>query len=66
MTHNRRTYLDPPKHHSFIREGVHMLDELADEEVDHFLKERPRIVPLFEVDGITTIASAIAEAAMGV
>ena len=43
-----------------------MLDGLADEEVDHFLKERPRIVPLFEVDGITTIASAIAEAAMGV
>ena len=29
-------------------EGIHMLDGLAEEEVDHFLEEHPNIVPLFE------------------
>ena len=29
-------------------EGVHMLDGLAEEEVDHFQEEHPNIVPLFE------------------
>ena len=27
-----------------------MLDGLADEEVDRYLKDNPRIVPLFEID----------------
>ena len=36
-------------------EGVHMLDGLADEDVDHFLKEHPTIVPLFKIDVITVV-----------
>ena len=36
-------------------EGVHMLDGLADEEVDHFLEEHPTIVPLFKIDVITVV-----------
>ena len=31
-------------------ESVNMLAGLADEEVDRYLEENPRIVPLFEVD----------------
>ena len=31
-------------------EGMNMLDALADEEVDGYLEENPRLVPLFEVD----------------
>ena len=46
-------------------EGVHMLDGFADEEVDHFLEEHPKIVPLFEIDVITAIGSSIAKAATG-
>ena len=30
-------------------EGVHMLDGITDEEVEHFLEEYPAIVPLEEV-----------------
>ena len=33
-------------------EGVHMLDRLADEEVDDFLEDHPTIIPLFEIDTI--------------
>ena len=40
-----------------------MLDELTYYEVDHFLEEHPTIVPLFEIDVITTIGSSITEAA---
>ena len=32
-----------------------MLDGLADEEVDHFLEDHPRIVPLFDIDIVTTV-----------
>ena len=31
-------------------EGIHMLDGLADEEVDQYLQENPKIVPLFKID----------------
>ena len=31
-------------------ESINMLDRLADEEVDRYLEEHPKIVPLFEVD----------------
>ena len=36
-------------------EGVHMLDGLADEEVDDFLEDHPTIIPLFEIDVIPAI-----------
>ena len=36
-------------------EGVHMLDRLADEEVDDFLEDHPTIIPLFEIDAISVI-----------
>ena len=42
-------------------EGMHMLDGLADEEVDHFLEEHPTIIPLFEIDVISAIGSPVAE-----
>ena len=42
-------------------EGVHMLDVLAEEEVDHFLKEHPTIIPLFEIDIISAIGSLVVE-----
>ena len=31
-------------------EGVHMLDGLADDEVEDFLEDHPTIIPLFEID----------------
>ena len=31
-------------------ESINMLDGLDDEEVDRYLEEHPKIVPLFEVD----------------
>ena len=36
-------------------EGVHMLDGLADEEVDEFLQDYPTIIPLFEIDAISAV-----------
>ena len=42
-------------------EGVHMLDRLTEEEVDHFLEEHPTIIPLFEIDFISAIGSPPAE-----
>ena len=34
---------------------MHMLDGLADEEVDDFLEDHPIIVPLFEIDAISAV-----------
>ena len=31
-------------------ESINMMDGLADEEVDRYLEEHPKIVPLYEVD----------------
>ena len=42
-------------------EGVHMLDGLADEEVEDFLEDHPTIIPLFEIDTIPTIGTPIDE-----
>ena len=36
-------------------EGVHMLDRLADEEVDEFLEDHPTIIPLFEINAISAV-----------
>ena len=36
--------------------GTNMLDELADEEVDWYLEEHPKIVLLFEVDVTEAVA----------
>ena len=36
-------------------EGVHMLDGLADEEVEDFLEDHPTIVPLFEINAMSPI-----------
>ena len=44
-------------------EGVHMLDRLADEELDHFLEEHPTIIPLFKIDVITVVEPYISEPA---
>ena len=42
-------------------EGVHMLDGLADEEVDHFLEDHPRIVPLFDMDIKLTVSPYVSK-----
>ena len=42
-------------------EGVHMLDGLADEEVDDFLEDHPTIIPLFEIDAIPAIGTPVDE-----
>ena len=31
-------------------EGINMLEGLADEEVNQYLQENPKIVPLFKID----------------
>ena len=41
--------------------GVHMLDELGEEEVHDFLEDHLRIIPLFEIDVISAIGSPPAE-----
>ena len=46
-------------------EGIHMLDGLADEEVDEFLEDHPTIIPLFEIDAISAIGSPPAEDVTG-
>ena len=38
-------------------EGVHMLDGLADEEVDDFLEDHPTIIPLFEINAISAVGT---------
>ena len=43
-------------------EGVHMLDGLAEEEVDHFLEDHPQIVSLFDIDIVTVIGPYVSEA----
>ena len=35
---------------SLCAEEIHMLEGLEDEELEHYLDENPRIVPLFEID----------------
>ena len=42
-------------------EGVHMLDGLADEEVDEFLQDYPTIIPLFEIDAISAVSTPLEE-----
>ena len=42
-------------------EGVHMLDGLADEEVDDFLEDHPTIIPLFEIDAISAVGTPLEE-----
>ena len=42
-------------------EGVHMLDGLADEEVDDFLEDHPTIIPLFEIDAISAVGTPLDE-----
>ena len=39
-------------------EGVHMLDGLADEEVEDFLEDHPTIVPLFEINAVPNRAGS--------
>ena len=40
---------------SLYAEGINMLKELEDEEVDQYLEEHPKIVSLFEVDIADTV-----------
>ena len=42
-------------------EEVHMLDGLADEEVDHYLEENPKLIPLIEIDGIEVVNPYVSE-----
>ena len=35
---------------SLYAEEIHMLEGLEDEQLEHYLDENPRIVPLFEID----------------
>ena len=42
-------------------ESVNMLEGLADEEVDRYLDENPRIVPLFEVDVAEAVSPYIGQ-----
>ena len=53
----------PPDTSPLYVKGVHMLDGLTDEEMDHFLEEHPTIVPLFETDVLTAIEPYISEPA---
>ena len=45
----------PPNTRPLYAEGVHKLDGLDDEAMDHFLEEHPRIVPLFEIDVLKAV-----------
>ena len=40
-----------------------MLDGLTEEELDHILEDHPQIVPLFDIDIVTTINPYVSEAA---
>ena len=46
---------------AFYVEGVHMLNGLAEEEVDDFVEDYPTMTPLFEIDAIkySEVTSAI-------
>ena len=46
---------------SLYAEGVHMLDGLADKEVDDFLEGHPTIIPLFEIDAISAVSTPLDE-----
>ena len=51
----------PHKTMPLYAEGVHMLDRLADEEVDDFLEDHPTIIPLFEIDAISAVCTSLDE-----
>ena len=36
-------------------EAINILDELANKEVDRYLTENPKIIPLFEVDVVHSV-----------
>ena len=42
-------------------EGINMLEGLADEEVNQYLQENPKIVPLFEIDIAESVTPYILE-----
>ena len=46
-------------------EGVHMLNGLADEEMDDFLEDHPTIIPLFEIDAISAVGTPLDEEVTG-
>ena len=49
---------------SLYAERVHMLDGLADDEVDDFLEDHPTIIPLFEIDAISAVTTPLDEEVM--
>ena len=42
-------------------EGVHMLDGLADDEVEDFLDDHPTIIPLLKINAIPTVKPPASE-----
>ena len=42
-------------------EGVHMLDGLADDEVDDFLEDHPTVIPLFKIDAMSAVGTPLDE-----
>ena len=50
-----------PRQQPLYAEGVHMLNGLADDEMESFLDEHPTIVPLFEIDVLTVVEPYLAE-----
>ena len=53
----------PPDTSPLYVKGVHVLDGLTDEEMDHLLEEHPMIIPLFEIDFPTTVQPYVSELA---
>ena len=51
----------PPDTSPLYVKGVHVLDGLTDEEMDHLLEEHPMIIPLFEIDFPTTVLPYVSE-----
>ena len=54
----------PPDTSSLYAEGVHMLNGLTEDKMDHFLEEHPTIVPLFEIDVLTMVEPYVSELAL--
>ena len=50
----------PPNNNPLYVEGAHMLDGLADEDMNSFLDEHPTIIPLFEIDVLSVVEPYIA------
>ena len=46
-------------------EGVHRLDGLADDEVDNFLEDHPKIIPLFDIDIVEAVRPYVSEPTEG-